>query len=63
MSVKAKRIVKGVGRLEYATTAQELTQSDHPVYATFVKWCGEKKPTKRQARKFLQQYPQYREVH
>lgn len=63
MSVKAKRIVKGVGRLEYATTANELMQPDHPIYDHFIKWLGEKKPTKRQARRFLQQYPQYREIH
>lgn len=63
MSVKAKKIVHGVGRLEYATSANDVLQQDHPVHEHFVKWCGDKQPTKRQARKFLQQYPQYREIH
>ncbi len=60
MSVKAKRIVKGPGRLEYAVSAAHLLKPEHPLNATLVAWCG-KQPTKRQARKFLQKYPYYRE--
>ena len=41
MSVRAKRIVKGVGRLEYATAASELMKSDHPAYSYFLKWLGD----------------------
>ena len=34
----------------------------HPLHKTFMAWCKEKgtEPSKRQARKFLQKYPQYR---
>jgi hypothetical protein len=63
MSVKAKKIVRGVGRLEYATSASDILQEDHPVHKHFVQWLGDKKATKRQAAKFLQRYPQYREIH
>jgi hypothetical protein len=63
MSVKAKRIVHGVGRLEYATTAKELLQPDHPANDHFRRWLRDKQPTKRQAQKFLQKFPKYREIH
>ena len=63
MSVKSKRKgTEGRGRLEYATSANDLLQADHPLHKTFTKWLGDKDATKRQASKFLQQYPQYREV-
>ena len=39
--------------------AADLLKSDHPLHKAFVAFCGEKEPTKRQARKFLQKYPQY----
>ena len=62
MSVRAKRAVKGEGRSESATVASDVLKSDHPVHKHFVKWLGDKEPTKRQARKFLQQFPAYCEV-
>lgn len=63
MSVKPKRKGQaGVGRLEYATSANDLLSADHPLHKTFTKWLHGKEATKRQASKFLQQYPQYREV-
>lgn len=63
MSVKSKRKgTEGRGRLEYATSANDLLKSDHPLHKTFMQWLKGKDATKRQASKFLQQYPQYREV-
>lgn len=62
MSVKAKKRVEGRGRLEYAVKAADLLNAEHPLNKTFVEWCGDTKPTKRQGRKFLQQFPYYREV-
>jgi len=40
-------------------TAAELLASDCPF---FIKWLNGKEATKRQARKFLQEYPQYKVV-
>lgn len=42
------------------TTAANIMKSNHPAHKHFVKWCGDKEQTKRQARKFLQEFPQYR---
>lgn len=58
MSVKARKIVKGLNKLEYAINASDILKPEHPLHATFRAWC--KQPTKRQARKFLQKYPYYR---
>ena len=63
MAVHAKRKSSGVGRLEYAVSAADILKSDHPLNKPFVKWLGDKSPSKRQAREFLKAYPQYREVH
>ena len=41
-------------------TAADILKEDHPLYKAFVKFCGDNEPSKRQARKFLQKYPQYR---
>jgi len=41
------------------TTARDIMQSEHPVNKHFVSWCKDKEPTRRQARKFLQAFPQY----
>lgn len=60
MAVKARRIVKGVGRLQYSVSSRDLLDTEHPLHNTFVKWCGQ--PTKRQAAKFLQKFPQYRQL-
>jgi len=63
MSVKSKRCsVKGVGRVEFAVSAADLLDEKHPLHNAFVKWCGDKDATKRQAAKFLQAHPQYREA-
>ena len=69
MSVKSKRCsVKGVGRVEFAVSAADLFSVDHPLHKTWVKWLesnGKEFPkdgTKRQAAKFLQAHPQYREA-
>lgn len=43
-------------------TAADLLNESHPLHKTFVKFCGDNKPSKRQARKFLQKFPQYRDV-
>ena len=40
-------------------TAAELLKPECPVHNFFVKWLNGKEPTKRQARKFLQQFPGY----
>ena len=42
--------------------ASDLLNEDHPLYEAFFAFCGENPVSKRQARKFLQKYPQYREV-
>ena len=42
--------------------AADLLNDEHPLHACFVRFCKDAEPTKRQARKFLQKYPQYREV-
>jgi len=40
--------------------ARDLLDEKHPVNKHFVAWLGEKQASKRQARKFLQEFPQYR---
>lgn len=63
MAVKPNRKgSEGRGRLEYAVSAADLLKDDHPLHAAFTKWVGDKDATKRQAAKFLQAHPQYREV-
>jgi len=42
--------------------ASDIMKEDHELNKTFVSFCGDNKPSKRQARKFLQKYPQYRDV-
>lgn len=42
--------------------ASDLLNIGHPLHEAFVKFCGDNEPTKRQARKFLSKYPQYRAV-
>lgn len=44
------------------TKAADLLDEQHPVHKHFIKWLADKKPTKRQARKFLQAFPKYRET-
>ena len=61
MAVRAKKVVSGVGRLEYATSAADVLDVNCPAHAHFLRWLGDKKPTKRQARRFLQEHSQYRE--
>jgi hypothetical protein len=39
--------------------AADLLKSAHPLNATFVAWLNGKEATKRQARKFLAENPQY----
>lgn len=41
-------------------SAADILAEDHPVNKHFIKWLGDKQATKRQARKFLQAFPQYR---
>lgn len=62
MTVHAKRSVAGVGRLVYAVSASDVLKADHPLNPMFVKWLDGKVATKRQATKFLQAYPNFREV-
>lgn len=57
-----KRGQAGVGRLQYAVNAADILKEDHPLHRAFTKWLGDKTASKRQAREFLQAYPQYREV-
>ena len=35
--------------------AAKILEASHPLHTTFITWLGGKEPTKRQARKFLQQ--------
>jgi hypothetical protein len=62
MAVHAKRVVKGVGRGDFAVCAADILKEDHPLHRAFVKWLGDKSPTKRQAREFLKAHPQYRDI-
>jgi len=41
-------------------SASELLNESHPVHKTFLRWLAGKEATKRQARKFLAQFPLYR---
>ena len=44
-------------------TAREIVENkQHPLYKAFLSYCGNVKPSLRQARKFLNKYPQYRGV-
>jgi hypothetical protein len=40
--------------------ARDLLNPDHPLHNTFITWLNGKEPTLRQARKFLAQFPRYR---
>jgi hypothetical protein len=64
MSVRASKKVKGPGRNDSAVKAADLLNAEHPLNNSFTEWCVEndKEPSKRQARKFLQEFPYYREV-
>ena len=42
--------------------ASDVLNSEHPLHKSFIAFCGDTPPSKRQARKFLQKFPQYREV-
>jgi hypothetical protein len=42
--------------------ASDIMNKGHELYKSFVSFCGDNEPSKRQARKFLQKYPQYRDV-
>jgi hypothetical protein len=44
------------------TTAAHILRENHPAHKHFIKWLGDKQPTRRQARKFLQTFPNYRGV-
>ncbi|MHC4315223.1 MAG: hypothetical protein ACYSW3_22490 [Planctomycetota bacterium] len=46
------------------TTARSLLVETHPVHAAFVAWAAKRnqEPSKRQAARFLQSFPQYRKV-
>ena len=43
-------------------TAADLLSEKSPLNKSFLAFCGKNEPTKRQGRKFLQKYPQYREA-
>lgn len=62
MAVKARRRVRGVGRLQYQVTAAAILASDHPLNKPFVAWLKGAEPSKRKARAFLSLYPQFRGV-
>ena len=51
-------------RTEGVMKAAELLEKDHPLHDTFVLWCErtfeQGGVTRRRARRFLRQYPQYR---
>ena len=42
--------------------AADVLKKDNPLHKSFLQFVGDKTPTKRQARKFLQKYPKYREA-
>ena len=43
-------------------TAADVLNEDNPLHKSFLDFCGENVPSKRQARKFLQKYPVYRDA-
>jgi hypothetical protein len=61
MAVRAKRKVSGPGRLSYETSAADLLNEKHPLHSQLRKFAKSDEPTKRQARRFLQRFPMYRE--
>lgn len=40
--------------------AKDLLDTNHPVHKHFKSWLGDKEATRRQARRFLQEFPKYR---
>ena len=40
--------------------AAEILDPKHPLHAWFVQFCGKNEPSKRQARKFLSKYSQFK---
>jgi hypothetical protein len=47
-----------------STTSRSLLLEKHPLHSTFIAWVNKRgqEPSKRQAAKFLQKYPRYRQV-
>jgi hypothetical protein len=62
MAVRAKRVVKGEV-IENSLPASDILDINHPLHANFVKWLGDKEQTKRQARKYLQEFPALKTEH
>lgn len=56
MAVRAK----GNPIPQYSVISRDLLNAEHPLNRMFREWCGAKPATKRQAARFLQQYPNYR---
>ena len=42
--------------------AADVLKAECPLHDSFLKFVGNKQPTKRQGRRFLQRYPQYRQI-
>ena len=40
--------------------AKDLLNSSHPLHNLFLRFLGDKPPTRRQARRFLAKFPQYK---
>jgi hypothetical protein len=62
MSVHAKRVVKGVGRVDNVVCAADVLKSAHPLNPAFIAWLADKPATKRKGSEFLKVHPQYRQV-
>jgi hypothetical protein len=41
-------------------SAKDILNVDHPLHRAFLAFLGDKEPTRRQARKFLQKYPSFK---
>lgn len=42
--------------------AADLLSATHPLHKSFIAWLKGKEPTKRQARRFLAQFPRFRQA-
>ena len=64
MSVKPKKWFPRERKQDSPTVAADLLKEGHPKHNAFRKWClgRDKEITRRQARKFLQLHPEFRNI-
>lgn len=60
MAVHPKHFRKSIPVTRPNVCCVDIMKADHPLYGSFIAFCDKNTPTKRQASKFLSQYPQLR---